>query len=182
MKIVKKALVAAVISIACGSAMATSVPAGTITVFDGMSSTTVNTSSMFGQTYDPVFYQLNVTDTNGALAFFTLIDSDPDNIGAKKTVEYTLYEDDTSGLNAISIGTQLFQKTLTDNNSAGSEGYFSYFFKQGEYILKMATNMLAPASSTSTVSAVPLPAAAWLFGSALLGMGFFRRRKQGGAV
>lgn len=35
---------------------------------------------------------------------------------------------------------------------------------------------------SGSVSAVPLPAAAWLFGSALLGMGVLRRRKQGAAV
>lgn len=182
MKIVKKALAAAVLAVVCGSALASSVPAGSITLYDGMSSETLNTSSLFGQTYDPVFYELNVTDVNGARAFFTLIDTDPDNVGPAKTVEYTLYDDSTVATNSISIGTQLFQTTITDNNTLGSEGYFSYFFAQGQYVLKMATNMLAPASSTSVVSAVPLPAAAWLFGSALLGLGVFRRRKQVAAV
>lgn len=182
MKIVKKALAAAAISVACGSVMASSLPAGTITLYDGMSAQTVNTSTLFGQTYDPVFYELNVTDDNGARAFFTLIDTDPDNNGTTRTVQYTLFEDETDAANSISIGTQLFQTTISDNNNAGSEGYFTYFFAKGQYVLKMATNMLAPSSSTSTVSAVPLPAAAWLFGSALLGLGVLRRRKQISAV
>ena len=34
--------------------------------------------------------------------------------------------------------------------------------------------------STSQVSAVPLPAAAWLFGSALLGLGALRRKQKAG--
>lgn len=175
MKLVKKALAAAVISIACGNAMASTVPTGTINVFDGMSVTNLFTSTTFSSN-DPTFYELNVTDSNGALAFFSLIDTDND----FHDVTYTLSNDDAVGLNAIEIGTLLFQTTITDNNLLGPQGTFSQFLAAGEYVLKIATNQAF--SSNSQVSAVPLPAAAWLFGSVVLGMGLFRRRKQAAAV
>lgn len=176
MKTVKKALAAAVISVACGSAMASSMPAGTIDVYDGMSVANVFTSTTFSAN-DPTFYELNVTDSNGALAYFSLIDTDND----FHDVTYTLTSDDAIGLNAIEIGSQLFfQTTITDNNIAGPQGTFTQFLAAGQYVLKIATNQAF--SSSSQVSAVPLPAAAWLFGSALLGMGLFRRRKQSAAA
>jgi hypothetical protein len=50
-----------------------------------------------------------------------------------------------------------------------------------QYVLKMASSGLgAGEGSTSQISAVPLPAAAWLFGSALLGLGALRRKQKAG--
>jgi hypothetical protein len=37
------------------------------------------------------------------------------------------------------------------------------------------------AAYSGTISAVPLPAAAWLFGSALLGLGAMRRKQKAAA-
>jgi hypothetical protein len=48
----------------------------------------------------------------------------------------------------------------------------------GEYVLKMSTD--GAKGSNSQISAVPLPAAAWLFGSALLGLGALRRKQKAG--
>lgn len=181
MNMLKKAAVSVAIAAACSGAMAATVPAGSFAVYDGMAPVTVNTSTMFGDTYDPIFYELNVSDSNGSLASFSLIDTNPDKPAGTNYVQYTLFNDTNASLNLIDVGTQLVQQTIWDNNNAfASEGYFSYFFATpGQYVLKMVTNMAAPSASTSVVSAVPLPAAAWLFGSAVLGMlGFARRRKQ----
>lgn len=175
MKMVKKALAAAAISVACGSAMASSVPTDTIDVYDGMSVTNLFTSTTFSAN-DPTFYELNVTDSNGAQAYFSLIDTDNDFFD----VTYTLSNDNDGALGWIDIGSQLFQTTITDNNLPGPQGTFTQFLAAGQYVLKIATNQAF--SSNSQVSAVPLPAAAWLFGSAILGMGFFRRRKQHVAI
>ncbi|MBK7728737.1 MAG: VPLPA-CTERM sorting domain-containing protein [Gammaproteobacteria bacterium] len=38
--------------------------------------------------------------------------------------------------------------------------------------------LITPASTTISLTAVPLPAAAWLFGSALLGLGWAKRSRR----
>jgi len=53
---------------------------------------------------------------------------------------------------------------------AFASGYI--LFPDGERIYME----FAPTVSATAVNPVPLPAAAWLFGSALLGLGFMRRR------
>jgi hypothetical protein len=52
-----------------------------------------------------------------------------------------------------------------------------YNEETGVYLSDHLTNSSSRAFSVS-VSQVPLPAAFWLFGSALLGMGLFRRGKE----
>jgi hypothetical protein len=49
----------------------------------------------------------------------------------------------------------------------------------GAYTLKIYGD--DGAAYSGTISAVPLPAAAWLFGSALLGLGAMRRKQKAGA-
>jgi hypothetical protein len=70
-------------------------------------------------------------------------------------------------------GSQLFA-------SLGSEAFLSVAqaFQSGMYYLKISGD--AGTVYSGSVSAVPLPAAAWLFGSALLGLGAMRRKQKAG--
>lgn len=177
MKTVKKALAAAVISVACGSAMASSVPTGTINVYSGMSPVIKATNDPHT---NPSYYELNVTDTENVLTFFTLVDTNTE----QRTVDYWLYNDADAAVNSYALGSELTHKTYVDMLGDGFGGTFSQLLTAGaQYVLKIAVSGGATAFSASTqVSAVPLPAAAWLFGSALLGLGLFRRRKQAEAI
>ena len=109
-----------------------------------------------------VFY-LDSTSSDNFLTF-SLRDTDDEDY----TVNYSLKD---------SNDTILAQWALTDNVA----GTFSYLLTMGNiYTLRIDTD---PDVSSSTImtSAVPLPAAAWLFGSALLGLGALRRKQKAGA-
>lgn len=47
----------------------------------------------------------------------------------------------------------------------------------GNYVLRLNASR-NPGSASASVASVPVPAAAWLFGSALVGIGAIRRKKQ----
>ena len=95
---------------------------------------------------------------------FTLRDTDDENY----KIDYKLSGGDIVGAVAW---------TLQDN----IPGAFSYLLSAGQtYTLKIDTDADV-SSSTVFTSAVPLPAAAWLFGSAVLGFGALRRKQKAGA-
>lgn len=176
MKVVKKALAAAVLAIACGSAMASSVN-GFVNVTTG---TNKNINTIFSPDtdpsvlMDPAYWELRVGAQDYSTTF-TLIDTDTEGF----TVDYDLYEDADSTAGAFTLGSFVAHWSFTD--AAGIGGSISkLLLANTQYVLKMTTN--GATSSTTNVSAVPLPAAALLFGTALLGMGVFRRRKQVAAV
>jgi len=153
-------------------------PDGTIDVFGGMAPESVYTSdNPFSAEVDPSYYEL-VVGAYGALTTFLFVDTTPDG----KTVSYELYADtpgngsgtitETSGLLP---GAGLVSWSIADNVG----GSFTYLLTAGsEYILKISTD--GASLSETQISAVPLPGAALLFGSALLGAGYLRRRKQSG--
>lgn len=79
--------------------------------------------------------------------------------------------------------------TLFDDNGCGSaDGSFSGsgYLEAGTYNLNAFAAMYSGGSSSggsnsnfnASFSAVPIPAAVWLFGSALAGLGWLRRRQQ----
>lgn len=177
MKNVKKALAAAVISVACGSAMASSMPTGTINVFTGMAPVMKATNDPHT---NPSYYELNVTGSGDVRTFFSLVDTNTE----QRTVDYWLYNDTDTDTGSYILGSEIDHRTYVDLLGDGFGGTFSALLSSGaQYILKIAVSGGATAfSATTQVSAVPLPAAAWLFGSALLGLGIFRRRKQVAAV
>lgn len=170
MKIVKKALAAVVISIASSSAMASSV----INVYDGMAAQTLfsGTQSLNGS---PLEVGLNVTDINGAQLIVGLVDTTDD----KGSILYQLFNDSDFAETTFLAGSEIFSDTLLDKNLDGIDDSFTKFLSFGQYVLRLTNIAPGEKFGESQVSAVPLPAAAWLFGSAALGLfGFARRRKQ----
>ena len=151
--------------------------AASIHVFNGMPYEFVTSSAAPNATppmdNNPAFYQLHTTGT--AYASFTLVDTYPD---GGTNVAYTLYDD--LDYNAATLGTTLASWNFNDILGNGLGGTFSYLLAGGSsYVLKIST-ALDSQGSTTRISAVPLPAAAWLFGSALLGLGALRRKQKAG--
>ena len=128
---------------------------------------------------NPSWYELNVGSSGSGFVgtYFQLIDTDDD----LNTVNYTLYEDDevTQTLGSWVLGTIVGSWSRTDVNSGTTPSYFASLVANSHYVLKMdLVNSLNDYSSSTQISTVPLPAAAWLFGSALLGLGALRRKQK----
>lgn len=163
MNIIKKVLAAAVVSVACSGAMASSVTlesGGSYSVFDPI---------------PPGWMEINVgSGVTGAI--FRLEDT----INDGYTVAYQLYESDK--VTTVGAGWTFTDLGLTAVNLAQA-GVYRALNSGSQYFLKLAfTNGDATSWAASTnISAVPLPAAAWLFGSALLGLGALRRKQKAGA-
>ena len=168
----RAALAVGALALASSQAFASSIP-----VYNGMSPVTVQTSSL--GSFDPNYYELNVTAT-GMLT--RLVDTDPDSDPVPSwTVYYNIYEDGLAG-DGYSLGTLIDSFTFTDGSysaASPSAWHLTSIALAGEYVLEMTTG--GANSSTSQISAVPLPAAAWLFGSALLGLGALRRKQKAGS-
>ena len=92
------------------------------------------------------------------------------------TVDYQLYD---SGMNAVGASWTMTDLGVTSLNLAQAGVYRA--LSTGTYYLQYAFNNGDPLAIgvTTQISAVPLPAAAWLFGSALLGFGAMRRKQKG---
>ncbi|MDP3088427.1 MAG: VPLPA-CTERM sorting domain-containing protein [Methylotenera sp.] len=118
-----------------------------------------------------------ITITLGALAsYFGYFGGSPDTYN--KVAFYS-----GSSLIAEFTGTQLAQAANLSPNGNQSIGEYWNFFAAGptEYFntIKLFSTSNAFETDNHAVNAVPLPAAAWLFGSALLGFaGFSNRRKS----
>ena len=67
-----------------------------------------------------------------------------------------------------------------DNFSAPT-GFVSPILDHADYRITLSSDTMnfSVSGNTITVSAVPVPAAVWLFGSALAGFGVFGRKKNG---
>ncbi len=87
---------------------------------------------------------------------------------------YRLWEDSNSATDKITFGDELQGRTVID-----LLGAISWAVEGGkQYILRINPLGGPDVTATSSVSAVPLPGALWLFGSALLGfLGLSNRRK-----
>lgn len=171
MKLIVKSVALAVAGLMSGAATASTVSSGTVNIFNGMYQEVVTLNSTVPLvSLDPIYYELSVGSQTVSTTF-TLIDSDPDT----HVVSYELYDDvDTSS--GISLGSLLQSWSFTDLPSTGSGGAITFLLGAGsQYVLKMSTD--GAYSSSTAISAVPLPGAALLFGTALLGAGFARRRK-----
>lgn len=104
-------------------------------------------------------------------------------IPADLTANYRLFYDTDTAAQSVSLGGEIFPSgigTLTDLSPGNLFPFFSFLAQAGQqYVLQIIRGPGVETVSTNIqVSAVPLPGALWLFGSALLGfLGFSSRRK-----
>lgn len=109
---------------------------------------------------------------HNALTTFTLNDTTPD----LKKVTYSIFHDSdlrTGFVNAT--GPAVATADLTDTNTIPP--FFRALLSTGQYVLNISMDGATRFSETE-ISAVPLPGAALLFGSALFGAGALRRKKR----
>lgn len=102
-----------------------------------------------------------------------------DTINDGFTVLYQLYASD----HTTTVGSSFTFTDLGDTavNLAQTAVYRALNPGQQYFLDMIFTNATATAFGiTTNISAVPLPAAAWLFGSALLGLGALRRKQKAG--
>jgi len=114
-------------------------------------------------------------------ATFSLIDTNPES----RTVEYWLFEDNNAANGQYSLtnpASYVYGKAKDVAGSVSIASLSNIVLGAGkDYILAVFSvfPLAANREVKTQISAVPVPAAIWLFGSALLGfMGFSSRRKR----
>jgi hypothetical protein len=176
---IRAALAVGALALASSQASASS-----ISVYEGMSTYSYVQTTRVAPNLDPNFYELNVANADTGM-LIRLVDTTPDNGSASSwTVTYDIYKDSQagSGYSYNSITDLIDSFSINDtgfNLSNPSPWHFTNLALVGEYVLRIQTN--GASGSDSQISAVPLPAAAWLFGSALLGLGAMRRKQKAAA-
>ncbi|MGY6274527.1 VPLPA-CTERM sorting domain-containing protein [Methylomonas sp. MgM2] len=94
------------------------------------------------------------------------------------TIAGSSYVDLSYGLTASSLFVNdILSSSASGNNQAASLYLMGTSATLGMIIFTGGQGQALPTLNFDVVSAVPLPAAAWLFGSALAGLGLFGRRK-----
>lgn len=121
-----------------------------------------------------LYYQLTVGVTD-VMTRFTLFDTSPEGLNG---ITYSLYTDSDLGAGS-NIGTLLNTVSYTDVADVAAAPFFQQLLESGkQYVLQITRNGNRWQDITTNVSAVPLPGAIWMFGTALLGfLGFSSRRK-----
>lgn len=160
---------AAAVCMLAGTAQATSVTSYT---FPGTSS--FGTGSLTS----PYDVELNNTGYN-MTAKVTLVSATP--YSPSQTVNYAVYEDTDNTVGQVTAGSAVTLTpggSLVDQLNQDAFPFFTFLMQAGkQYVLEL-TGASSVTGTLTTVSAVPLPGAIWLFGSALLGfLGFSNRRK-----
>lgn len=168
------------------SSLKTLLAVGALALAAGQASaSTINLTTGFSGSTGQVTFpgDVAITVAGGVTgAKFQLRDALEDGI----TVNYQLYQDNDSsgtlslGDTAWGAGWSFLDIGTTAQNLASTSVYRA--LNSGvHYVLRVTGISLNPnvdaISASTQVSAVPLPAAAWLFGSALLGMGALRRKQ-----
>ena len=170
------ALAVGALALASSQAFASPV---SINVSAGMTPEQVGTTNL-SPGLNPNEYELKVFGTGTLGTYTTLIDSSPE----VQTVSYWIYNDTNVAPNAVTVGSLVDSWSFTDILGATTQTHLTWLAASltgTQYVLKIQSSGLGVAEgSTSTVSAVPLPAAAWLFGSALMGFGALRRKQKSG--
>lgn len=119
------------------------------------------------------FYELDVRDKD-FLAQFTLLDAGHD----LRSARYSLFEDADLLLGQSELGGLLRFAEVAGSTHGSSIPVFRYLLQEGrKYVLKVELESGGAVTQTR-VSAVPLPASFWLFGSALLGFVTFSNRRK----
>lgn len=119
---------------------------------------------------NPDQFQLNLSKTG--LLTFALNDTIPDT----KDVLYKIFENTASSANPnkVTYDPSAAIKTFTLSELQST----SFHLAAGHYMVEMFKSAVSGANNaTTSVSAVPIPGAALLFGSALMGVGALRRKK-----
>lgn len=150
--------------------------ASTVNVNLGMTPVEVGTTNLVPG-FNPNYYELNVGASGSGWVgtLISLVDSAPE----VQSVTYTIYNDDNGAVGSWSQGSEVATWTFVDILGSATSTHFLNLAANTQYVLKMVASGTGPANgSTSSISAVPLPAAAWLFGSALLGFGALRRKQK----
>ena len=156
----RAALAVGVLALASAQASASTYLSGATVILNPGSDDLLYSSTPYD--FPASTFYLDSTSSNNYVTF-SLRDTDDDDF----TISYAL----TGGSIVGSLNW-----SFTDNVAST----FSYLMTAGNvYTLKIGTDSDL-SSSTVLTSAVPLPAAAWLFGSALLGLGALRRKQKAG--
>lgn len=188
-KFVKSALVAGVFA-AATAAQAASVPIATYNI-SGSVNYTINTVNPLTdsnpETAYPTspagsfFYQL-VMGAYDQWVTFTLADTNPDGT----PVRYRLWNDTESSLGLVGTSGSPVAYPYSGGNdyivdvpSSSTIPFFKVLLSQGQqYVLEINKTATNWSQISTDISAVPLPGAIWMFGTALLGfLGFSSRRK-----
>lgn len=128
------------------------------------------------------YFALIAPSSQNVMTNFTLVDTNPEHV----TVTYRLYHDNTTNPLTAQFNTSgndfILKKSVVDG--AGSVAAFRDLLEAGhQYVLSIEakkawfsdTNIRAEVTPPSNV---PLPAAVWLFGSALMGLGVLSKRRK----
>ena len=166
-----------------GVAHATSVPTTSLAVTTAYQ----NNPLITHKNQSPEYYLLNLGSTEAGDTFDLNIELAPATPQSdSQTVTYSIYSYD-SGSTSFNSSTPVATDTLTYLGNSGTAEFatLSWALESGMgYILKISLSGSASTSHTffkgAEVSAVPVPGAALLFGTALLGAGaLYRRGKKG---
>jgi hypothetical protein len=123
--------------------------------------------------------QTGTVNFSTGIAYYGFLWGSPDVTPWNKVSFY-----DSSNVLLASFGQQDFNPSPFPNNSWLTTGYLNVMTTGTALISKITFKASANAFETDnhaySVSPVPLPAAAWLFGSALMGLGALRRKQKAG--
>ncbi len=126
-----------------------------------------------GPSANPTYYEFvasNSTDTS-----ILLEGAHP---GIASDVTYNIWTDTDLDTGVVSFDESNPLFTTTGNAGANPDFFFTFLMEIGKQYVLSIQNASAFNTTQTNVSAVPLPGALWLFGSALLGfLGFSSRRK-----
>jgi hypothetical protein len=124
---------------------------------------------------DKVYYELRNTSGGALTATITILDTNPDN----EFLNYAVHNDSDPLVGKVTepTGSGFMSGTIAENSLPP---FFAFLMGAGQqYVLELSRTDNGLGGFTIGVSAVPLPGAIWLFGSALLGfLGWSSRRRH----
>jgi hypothetical protein len=146
----------------------------TLTLFDPQGSLVYNIATDGQANASTVsYYELVALPSWTGSTKFTTFSTEP--LGSPAS--YAIYTDTSSGIGVGNTGALVTSWTLTDLIANNAEPYLLHLLSAGQYLLQVTTSP-GEFSISTQISAVPVPGAALLFVSALLGLlGISRGRK-----
>ncbi|MBK9022028.1 MAG: hypothetical protein IPL72_19485 [Sulfuritalea sp.] len=95
-------------------------------------------------------------------------------------VTYTIFTDTNAALGSWTLGSVVDTWTFQDILGSGTSTHLTSLMANSQYVLKMVTDNAV--SSSTQISAVPLPGAAAVPESALVGLGALRHGQKAGST